>query len=116
DLRDATVRRGGVAPTWSPILTLPDEERHVMYVTRRGSLGFRVLSVPTAVWLYNVHFKGFTWNPKFGPNPPSHGLSLAPDRPELWVLDAPNHTLHVFDASQVPAQPPRHITDVRLET
>src|SRR4029079_1638208 len=35
DLRDATVHRGGVAPTWSSILTLPDEERHVMYVTRR---------------------------------------------------------------------------------
>jgi len=114
DLRDATVHRGGVAPTWSSILTLPDEERHVMYVTRRGSLGFRVLSVPTAVWLYIVHFKGFTWNPKFGPNPPSHGLSLAPDRPELWVLDAPNSTVHVFDVSAVPRRAPSPVEDIRL--
>jgi DNA-binding beta-propeller fold protein YncE len=58
-----------------------------------------------------VHFKGFTWNPRFGPNPPSHGLVLRPDRPELWVLDAPNHALHVFDVSEVP----RHIADVRLD-
>jgi hypothetical protein len=114
DLRNATVRRGGLAPFWSPILTLPDEQRHVMYVTRQGSLGFRVLSVPAAVWLYDVHFKGFTWNRKFGPNPPSHGLSLAPDRPELWVLDAPNNTVHVFDVSALPKGPPRPTEDIRL--
>ena len=57
DLRTATVRPGGVAPFWSPILTLPDDARHVMYVTRRGCLGFRVLSVPTAAWLYDVRYK-----------------------------------------------------------
>jgi hypothetical protein len=114
DLRNVAVRRGGVAPFWSPILTLPDEERHVMYVTRRGFLGFRVLSVPMAVWLYDVRFRGFRWNPKFGPNPPSHGLSLAPDRPELWVLDAPNSTVHVFDVSAVPRNGPRRVEDVRL--
>ena len=61
-----------------------------------------------------MHFKGFNWNPRFGPNPPSHGLSLAPDRPELWVLDAPNSTLHVFDVSALPERPPRHVADVRL--
>jgi hypothetical protein len=114
DLRNATVLRGGLAPFWSPILTLPDEQRHVMYVTRQGSLGFRVLSVPAAVWLYDVHFKGFTWNRKFGPNPPSHGLSLAPDRPELWVLDAPNNAVHVFDVSALPKGPPRPTADIRL--
>jgi hypothetical protein len=69
----------------------------------------------TGATSYVVHFKGFTWNPRFGPNPPSHGLSLAPDRPELWVLDAPNRALHVFDVSAVPAQPPRRVDDIRLE-
>jgi hypothetical protein len=114
DLREATVRRGGVAPFWSPILTLPDDARHVMYVTRRGLLGFRVLSVPAAVWLYDVRYKGFTWKRSFGPDPPSHGLSLAPDRPELWVLDAPNSTVHVFDVSAVPQSAPRPVEDIRL--
>lgn len=114
DLRNSTVRRGGLAPTWSPILTLPDEQRGVMYVTREGRLGFRVLSVPQAVWLYDVSFKGFTWNKRFGPNPPSDGLLLAPDRPELWVLDAPNSTVHVFDVSAVPQSAPRPVEDIRL--
>jgi hypothetical protein len=95
-------------------VTVTDPQHHVMYVTQRGLLGFRVLDLRTGATRYVVHFKGFTWNPRFGPNPPSHGLSLAPDRPELWVLDAPNRVLHVFDVSAAPAQPPRHVTDVRL--
>jgi len=33
------------------------------------------------------------------------------DRPELWLLDAPNHALHVFDVSAAP----RRLDDVRLE-
>jgi hypothetical protein len=114
DLRKGRLRRGGVAPFPSDILTLPDYEDGVMYVTRRGFLGFRVLDLRTAISLDDVSFKGFTWNPRFGPNPPSHGLSLAPDRPELWVLDAPNSTVHVFDVSNVPARAPRRLEDIRL--
>ena len=63
---------------------------------------------------YVARFKGFTWNPRFGPDPPTHGLSLAPDRPELWVLDAPNSVVHLFDVSGLPDQPPRRIDDIRL--
>ena len=107
DLRSGGLRRGGLAPFASDILTATDEEHGVMYVTQRDLLGFRVLDLRTAQKLYVVGFKGFTWNRRFGPNPPSHGLSLAPDRPELWVLDAPNSTVHVFDVSALPARPPR---------
>jgi hypothetical protein len=114
DLRTGHLRRGGLAPFPSSTLTLEDAERHVMYVTQRGRLGFRVLSVPDAAQLYVVRFKGFTWNPRFGPNPPSHGLSLAPDRPELWVLDAPNSAVHVFDVSGLPGTAPRQVEDIRL--
>ena len=114
DLRTGSLRRGGLAPFPSDTVTVPDEEHGVMYVTRRGFLGFRVLDLRRAISLYDVSFEGFTWNPEFGPNPPSHGLSLAPDRPELWVLDAPNSTVHVFDVSAVPSAAPRQVEDVRL--
>jgi hypothetical protein len=116
DLRTGRLTKGGVAPFASDILTEVDAEHQVMYVTQRGLLGFRVIDLRTGVTRYVVHFKGFTWNPRFGPNPPSHGLSLAPDRPELWVLDAPNHALHVFDVSALPDGLPRRVDDVRLET
>jgi hypothetical protein len=114
DLRDGHLRRGGLAPFPSDTLTVTDDEHGVMYVTRRGFLGFRVLDLRTATSLDDVSFEGFSWNPRFGPDPPSHGLSLAPDRPELWVLDAPNSTVHVFDVSGLPARPPRRIEDIRL--
>ena len=114
DLRTGTLRRGGLAPFPSDTLTLPDEEHGVMYVTRRGFLGFRVLDLQRAISLHDVSFAGFTWNPEFGPDPPSHGLSLAPDRPELWVLDAPNSAIHVFDVSALPRGRPRLLDDIRL--
>jgi hypothetical protein len=115
DLRTGRLSKGGVVPFASDTLTVIDAEHEVMYVTQRGLLGFRVLDLRTGVTLYVVHFKGFTWNPRFGPNPPSHGLSLAPDRPELWLLDAPNRSLHIFDVSALPDSPPRRVEDVRLE-
>src|SRR5262249_48234972 len=33
---------------------------------------------------------------------PSHGIGLTPDEKELWVCDAHNSCLHVFDATQMP--------------
>src|SRR5207244_1431171 len=98
----------------SAAVVVRDPSADVDYVTRRGALGFRVFSLATHRLLHVVTFAGFTWNPRFGPNPPDHGLSLAPDRPELWVLDAPNSTVHVFDVSGLPGQAPRQIADVRL--
>jgi hypothetical protein len=114
DLRTGRLRRGGLVPFASDTLTLTDDQHQAMYVTQRGLLGFRVIDLRNGQTRFVLHFKGFTWNPRFGPNPPSHGLSLAPDRPELWVIDAPNSTLHVFDVSALPDQPPRRVEDVRL--
>jgi hypothetical protein len=114
DLRTGQLRRGGLVPFPTGILTAVDERHGVMYVTRPGFLGFRVLDLRTATWLFNVTFTGFTWNPRFGPNPPSHGLSLAPDGRELWVLDAPNSRVHVFDVSGLPQRRPRQVADIRL--
>jgi hypothetical protein len=91
-----------------------DQQHGVVYETKPGLLGVRVLELETGRQLYAVHYKGFTWNPRFGPDPPSHGLSLAPDRPELWALDAPNSVVHLFDVSAVPGAPPVPLGDIRL--
>jgi hypothetical protein len=105
--------RSAEAATAASTLTVVDEERAMVYTTERGLLGFRVFD-PARFKRYVVGFKGFTWNPRFGPNPPSHGLSLAPDRPELWILDAPNSAVHVFDVSALPRGRPRALEDIRL--
>jgi hypothetical protein len=101
-------------PAASDTVTVVDREHGVRYETRRGLLGVRVLALRTDRQLDVIHFKGFTWNPRFGPNPPTHGLSLGPDRPELWVLDGPNSVVHVYDVSGLPQKPPRHLDDVRF--
>jgi DNA-binding beta-propeller fold protein YncE len=101
-------------PPVSDTLSVRDPEQGVVFVTRRRLLGVRVVDFRTNRTLYVTRFKGFTWNPRFGPDPPSHGLSLAPDRPELWVLDAPNSVVHVFDVSELPGRPPRRLEDIRL--
>ena len=92
-------RSGSRRPPRQPPDTLRVEDRRhgVAYETKRGLLGVRVLDLRTKQQLYVARFKGFTWNPRFGPDPPTHGLSLAPDRPELWALDAPNSVVHLFD-------------------
>lgn len=95
-------------------VTVADPSEDVEYTTRRGEFGFRVFARRDRRLLAFVRFEGFAWNPKFGPDPPDHGLSLAPDRPELWVLDAPNSVAHVYDVSGVPGTPPRHLDDVRF--
>ena len=114
DLRTGRLVSGGFVPWASDTVVVPDEQHDAMYVTQRGHLGFRVIDLRNGVTRFVLHFKGFAWNSRFGPNPPSHGLSLAPDRPELWVLDAPNSTLHVYDVSALPEQPPRPVENVRL--
>jgi hypothetical protein len=101
-------------PAESDTLRVFDSEHGVVFVTRRGLLGVRVLDLRTKRPLYVTRFQGFTWNPRFGPDPPSHGLSLAPDRPELWVLDAPNSVVHLFDVSELPGKPPRRLEDIRF--
>jgi hypothetical protein len=101
-------------PSRSDTLRVADEQHRVVYETRRGLLGFRVLALQTGRQLYVVHYEGFSWNPRFGPDPPSHGLSLAPDRPELWILDAPNSVVHLFDVSSLPGARPVRLEDIRL--
>ena len=105
--------RYGVKPPPPPSDTVDvrNAALHVAYETRRGSLGVRVLSLPSRRVREVVTFEGFTWNPRFGPNPPDHGLSLAPDRPELWVVDAPNGVIHLFD---VGAATPKPLANLRL--
>jgi hypothetical protein len=112
DLQDGNIQYG-VTPPPAPRdqVVVPDLRSGVEYVTRRGELGFRVYRLDTHALVQTVTFEGFTWNRRFGPNPPDHGLSLAPDRPELWVLDAPNNAIHVFDVSGATPEP---ITDLRL--
>ena len=86
------------------------------YTTATGFLGFQISSVRTGRVLYTEDFgPRFRYDPAtFSPSAPSHGISLSPDGRQLWVMDAPNGFVHVFDVSGVPRRAPRRIADIRL--
>lgn len=72
--------------------------------------GFQVGSVATGNVLYTVGAKGFA-------TPPgglSHGISLSPDEKEIYLMDAPNSYVHVYDVSGLPSNAPRQVADIKL--
>jgi hypothetical protein len=110
DLRTGAVTTARPPRATSGAVTVPDLGRRVVYETRPNQLGFHLVDRRRRQDRFFA-FEGFTWNRRFGPNPPSHGLSLAPDRTELWVLDAPNSRVHVYNVAR---RTPRHVADIRL--
>ena len=93
--------------------TIDAAERYA-YTTATGLLGFQVSNIRTGRVLHTVEFSGFTWDPKsFPASCPSHGISLAPKGDSLYVLDAPNARVHVFDVRPLP-RVPRMVATVRL--
>jgi DNA-binding beta-propeller fold protein YncE len=85
------------------------------YTTATGFLGFQVSSIASGRVLYTANVPGFSYSPaNFGLSAPSHGISLAPNERQVWVIDAPNSYVHVFDVSHVPAAAPKLIANIAL--
>jgi len=99
---------GGVRPfTINGVHTLS-------YTTATEFLGFQVSSIVTGKVLYTVEFPGLP--PEFHLSPPSHGITLTPDERQLYVMDTPHETVHVFDVSHVPASAPPQIAEIKLSS
>lgn len=86
------------------------------FTTATGFLGFQVSSIRSGHVLYTRTFGArFRYDPAtFAPSAPSHGISLSPDERRLWVIDAPNSYIHVFDVSRLPRSGPREVANIRL--
>ena len=111
DLASGRTTPAASPPPPSLDVEVADPRTFVEYTTRPGEFGFRAV---TEQQTRLFHFRGFAWNPRFGPDPPDHGLALLPNRRQLWVLDAPNSVAHVYDIRGVPPESPRKIDDVRF--
>ena len=89
------------------------------FTTETDYLGFEVSSIQTGQVLYTVPIAGFTCCSSSWPaaaNAPSHGISISPDERELYVIDAPNSYVHVFDISGLPNTAPVQVADIPLNT
>jgi DNA-binding beta-propeller fold protein YncE len=80
-------------------------------VNVNGLLGFEVGSLETGKKLYRVEVKDFKKGPTKRHGCPSHGVGLSPDEKEVWVCDAANSRVHVFDAT---ATPPKQVASIKL--
>ncbi|HVR34724.1 MAG TPA: hypothetical protein VMS21_02615 [Methylomirabilota bacterium] len=118
-------REAYLAGLRSPLLTVADARQHeavrtvgpfgnnirpftvngtrtLCFVNVNELLGFEVGDLKTGKRLHRVEVEGFEKGPVKRHGCPSHGIGLTPDERELWVCDATNRRMHVFDATVMP--------------
>lgn len=72
------------------------------YVNVNELLGFEIGDITTGAMLTRVEVAGFNRGPVKRHGCPSHGIGLTPDESEVWVVDAFNQHVHVFDNTTMP--------------
>jgi hypothetical protein len=85
--------------------------RTLCFVNVNGLLGFEIGDLKTGKMLHRVEVQGFKPGKPKRHGCPSHGVGLTPDEKEIWVCDAANSRVHVFDAT---VMPPRQTASVGL--
>ena len=81
------------------------------FVCLNELLGFEVGNITTGEKLHRVEVAGFQKGPVKRHGCPSHGIGLTPNEKEIWVCDAFNQQMHVFDAT---VMPPKQITSLKV--
>lgn len=81
------------------------------YVCVNDLLGFEIGDLTTGRKLHRIEVQGFERGPVKRHGCPSHGIGLTPDEREVWVVDAFNTRVHVFDNT---VEPPRQRESIVL--
>jgi DNA-binding beta-propeller fold protein YncE len=81
------------------------------YINVNELLGFEIGDLTTGKLLHRVEVTGFKKGPVKRHGCPSHGIGLTPDETEVWVVDAFNQKVHVFDNT---ADPPKQGVSLSL--
>jgi DNA-binding beta-propeller fold protein YncE len=81
------------------------------FVNVNDLLGFEVGDLTSGKVLHRVEVTGFAKGPTKRHGCPTHGVGLTPDERELWISDAANTRVHVFDAT---VMPPKQVASVVL--
>jgi hypothetical protein len=83
----------------------------LVFVNVNELLGFEVGDLRTGKKLHRVEVQNFQTGPVKRHGCPSHGIGMTPDETRVWVCDAHNERMHVFDAT---VMPPRQIASVKV--
>ena len=81
------------------------------YVNVNELLGFEIGDLKTGKMLHRIEVKGFEKGPVLRHGCPSHGIGLTPDEKELWLTDATNKRLHIFNNT---VRPPKQAVSILL--
>jgi DNA-binding beta-propeller fold protein YncE len=84
-----------------------------VFATVSDLLGFEIGDLVTGEHLARVLVDDFEQGPVKHHHCPSHGIGLTPDESEIWVVDAFNQHLHVFDNGVFP---PRQSGSIKLSS
>jgi DNA-binding beta-propeller fold protein YncE len=102
DIKDQKVIKT-VGPFTSAIRPFTVNGRQTLcFVNVNGLLGFEIGDLRTGKMLHRVEVEGYQKGPTKRHGCPSHGVGLTPDEKEVWVCDAANSRMHVFDATVMP--------------
>jgi DNA-binding beta-propeller fold protein YncE len=127
-------RHAFLAGLGSPLLTVADTAKHAVvrtigpfgasirpftvngagtlcFVNVNELLGFEMGDLTSGARMFRVEVQGFKPGPVKRHGCPSHGVGLTPDEKEIWVTDAHNQQLHIFDATVLP---PKQLASIRL--
>jgi DNA-binding beta-propeller fold protein YncE len=101
-----------VGPFTAPIRPFTINRAETLaYVNVNGLLGFEIGDLQSGRRLHRVEVEGFKQGPVKRHGCPSHGVGLTPDEKEVWVVDAHNQRVHVFDNTRMP---PRYVSSIEL--
>lgn len=81
------------------------------FVNVNGLLGFEIGDLKTGKKLHRLEVQGFKLGPVKRHGCPSHGVGMTPDEKEIWVTDAANSRMHIYDAT---VMPPKQLESVEL--
>jgi hypothetical protein len=106
-LRVADIRKHAVVREIGPFgnVVRPftvNRDETLCYVNVNELLGFEIGDLRTGKVLHRVEVASFEKGSVKRHGCPSHGIALTPDEKELWVADATNMRLHIFDNTVMP--------------
>lgn len=81
------------------------------FVNVNELLGFEIGDLKSGRMLHRVEVQGFKKGPTKRHGCPSHGVGLTPDEKELWLTDAANSRLHIYDAT---VMPPKQVASIEV--
>jgi DNA-binding beta-propeller fold protein YncE len=111
DTRTHTITRS-IGPFSAPVRPFTVNGRQTLcFVNVNDLLGFEIGDLRSGKMLHRVEVQGYQTGPVKRHGCPSHGIGLTPDEKEIWLADAANQSLHVFDAT---VMPPRQVTSIKL--